>query len=343
MKRFKTFGLTVAACALTASLFTGCGQGTPSDASTEPSEEVSSPTLTIGYSDWPGWVAWEVAIQKGFFEKAGVDVKFEWFEYVPSMDAFAAKQLDAVCMTNGDTLVTGATGGKGIMILINDYSDGNDIVVAGPGIDSVADLKGKAIGVELGFVSHLLLNHALMSAGLTEADVTLINVPTDQTPQTLASGDVSAIVAWQPNSGQALKAVAGSKAVYSSADAPGLIYDVLAVSPESLAASPEEWKKVIQVWYETVDFIKDPATRAEAIEIMASRVELPAEEYAPFLDGTYLLTLEEAKVIAASTEEGFGSLLGSTKIVDAFQVENGVYAEPQDLDSYIDMSLLLSL
>ncbi len=60
-------------------------------------------------------------------------------------------------MTNGDTLVTGATGAKGVMYLINDYSNGNDMVIAAPGIGSVKDLKGKKIGVEIGFVSHLLL------------------------------------------------------------------------------------------------------------------------------------------------------------------------------------------
>jgi NitT/TauT family transport system substrate-binding protein len=187
------------------------------------------------------------------------------------------------------------------------------------------------------------LNNGLKSVGLSESDVTMVNVPTDQTPQTLASGEVSAIVAWQPNSGQALQAVAGSKSIYSSADEPGLIYDVLAVSPESLNENREEWVKVLKAWYMAVDFIKDPATRDEAIAIMASRVELAPEEYAPFLEGTYLLSLDEAKAIAASTEEGFGSLTGSTKIVDEFQVANEVYAEPQDLDSYIDMSLLLEL
>ena len=72
--------------------------------------------LKVGYSDWPGWVAWEIAIEKGMFEKAGVDVEFEWFDYVASMDAFAAGQLDAVAMTNGDALVTGATGAKSVMI-----------------------------------------------------------------------------------------------------------------------------------------------------------------------------------------------------------------------------------
>ena len=41
-------------------------------------------TLTIG-CDWPGWVAWEVGIEKGWFEEANVDVVFEWFDYVASM------------------------------------------------------------------------------------------------------------------------------------------------------------------------------------------------------------------------------------------------------------------
>ena len=67
---------------------------------------VAAEPLKIGYSDWPGWVAWEVAIEKDFFEDAGVEVEFEWFDYVASMDAFAAGQLDAVAMTNGCLLYT---------------------------------------------------------------------------------------------------------------------------------------------------------------------------------------------------------------------------------------------
>ena len=190
--------------------------------------------LKVGYSDWPGWVAWEVAIEKEWFKEAGVDVEFEWFDYLASMDAFAAGQLDAVCMTNGDALLTGATGGANVMVLINDFSNGNDMVVAAPGISSVKDLKGKKVGVEVGLVGHLLLLKGLESVGYTEDDVELVNMPTDQAAQTLASGDVDAIVAWQPNSGQALKAVSGSKAIFTSADRPGLIYDTLAVSPNSL-------------------------------------------------------------------------------------------------------------
>lgn len=298
--------------------------------------------LKIGYSDWPGWVAWEIAIEKEMFTKAGVEVQFEWFDYVASMDAFAAGQLDAVTMTNGDALVTGATGAQNVMILINDYSNGNDMVVAAPGIDSVEELKGKKVGVEIGFVGHLLLLNALKDAGMSETDVELVNVPTNETPQVLASGDVDAIVAWQPNSGQALSMVPGAERIYSSADEPGLIYDVLAVSPESLSQNKAEWLKVMKVWYQAVDYLKDPKTRDDAISIMAARVGIPAKEYESFIKGTKILTLEEAKPFMKKAA-GFGSLYGSTKIADVFNVANDVYTEEQDIDLYIDSSLLDAL
>ena len=298
--------------------------------------------LRIGYSDWPGWVAWEVAIEKQWFKEEGVDVQFEWFDYVASMDAFAAGKLDAVGMTNGDALVTGATGAKSVMILMNDYSNGNDMVVAKPGITSIKALKGKKIGVEVGFVSHLMLLNALKDNGMTEADVELINVPTNETPQVLASGDVDAIVAWQPSSGQALKLVPGSTAIYTSANAPGLIYDMYCVTPQSYAARKDDWAKVMKVWYRVVDYIKDPATQPDALRIMASRVGLSPEEYKPFLAGTKILTLAEAKKHFAKGE-GFASVYGSSQISDDFNVANKVYDTPQDVASYIDPSLTLGM
>lgn len=298
----------------------------------------SAEPLKIGYSDWPGWVAWEVALEKGWFKEEGIEVQFEWFDYVASMDAFAAGQLDGVGMTNGDTLVTGATGAKSVMILINDYSNGNDMVIGKPGIESVKDLKGKKVGVEVGFVSHLMLLDALKANGMSESDVELVNVPTNETPQVLASGEVDAIVAWQPSSGTALKLVPGSKALYTSADQPGLIYDVYAASPESLANRRGDWEKVIKVWYRVVDYLNDPATREDAIRIMAARVGLSPSEYKTFIDGTRILTLEEAKQHFRKGD-GFSSLYGSSRISDDFNVANQVYGEPQDVDSYIDPSL----
>jgi NitT/TauT family transport system substrate-binding protein len=258
------------------------------------------------------------------------------------MDAFAAGKLDAVGMTNGDTLVTGATGAKGVMFLLNDYSNGNDMIIAKPGIKSVKELKGKKIGVEVGFVSHLLLLNALKDNGLAEDDVELVNVPTNETPQVLASGEVDAIVAWQPSSGQALSLVPGSTAIYTSADEPGLIYDLYVVSPESLSQRRDDWMKVLKVWYRAVDYLYDPATHEDAVKIMAARVGLKADEYKTFIKGTKILTLAEAKKYMAKGE-GFKSVYGSSKISDDFNVANKVYDKAQDVDAYIDPSLMNSL
>ena len=296
--------------------------------------------LKIGYSDWPGWVAWQIGIDKNWFEEEGVEVEFKWMDYVASMNAYVGGSLDAVSMTNGDALVTGGTGKPSVGIIINDFSNGNDMIVAQPGIESLEELKGKNIGLEEGFVLHLLLLKGAELAGIDPSEFEIVNVPTNETPQVLASGDVAAIGAWQPSSGQALKAVPGSAPVLTSADAPGIIYDGLYVDPESLETDREKWAKVVKVWYRIVDFIKDEDNIDEALEILAGRVEISTEEYEPFLEGTYILSLEEALKVW-EVGESLDSVYGSSVISDQFNVSQGVYEEALDTAKYLDSSLTL--
>lgn len=299
---------------------------------------VRAEPLKIAYNDWPGWVPWEIAIKKGWFKEAGVEVDFQWIDYVKSMETYSTGALDGVHMTNGDALVTGATGKPAVAILINDYSNGNDMFIAAPGIESVKDMKGKKVGVEQGFVSHLLVLKALEANGMTEADVEIVNTPNGETPQVLKSGGVSAIAAWQPSSGQALKLVDGSKTLFTSADAPGIIYDILYVAPESLEKRRDDWKKVVKVWYRIVEFLKNEDNLDEALEIMAARVNLTPDEYEPLLKGTYILTIEEA-LERWKEGEGLDSVYGSSKVVDAFNVKYEVYEKPEPIAKYFDSSL----
>jgi NitT/TauT family transport system substrate-binding protein len=340
---------------LLASALSACSKSTPPPPPAQEKAEASAkavvsappaavptptgPTLKIAYSDWPGWVAWEVAIQKGWFKEAGVNVEFKWFDYVPSMDAFTANKVDAVAVTNGDALVTGNGGGKSVCIVANDYSDGNDMIVAKPGIKSMADLKGKKIGVEVGFVDHLLLLNALKANKMTEKDVKIVNVKTDDTPNALKSGTVDAIAAWQPNSGAALKELPGSTPVYTSADVKGLIYDHLCVSPRSLAENRAEWLKVVKVWFRVADFVADPANLDEAAKIMSARVGLTPDVYKGLMKGTHLLNAAE-NLKHYAKGEGFESIYGSSKIVDDFNVKNGVYKTPLKVEEYFDASLV---
>jgi len=295
--------------------------------------------LKVGYSDWPGYVAWQIAIDKGWLKQAGLDVDFEWFDYSASLDAFSAGKLDGVLLVNSDALVTGAAGGKSVMIMLTDYSSGNDMIVAKPGIKSIAQLKGKKVAVEEGLVEHLLLLYGLKKAGMTPADVTIVNAKTNEMPQVLASGDVAAIGAWQPVSGQAMKAVPGSRPVLTSAAAPGLIYDALAVTPASAKTHRAEWLKMVKIWDRVVHYINDPKTQPDALRIMSARDGLTPEAYLPLLKGTHLLDLA-ANRKAYVKGPGLDSIYGSNSNADAFNVTYKVYKDHQNVDSYLDPSFV---
>lgn len=295
--------------------------------------------LKVGYSDWPGWVAWQVAIDKNWFKEAGLNVKFEWFDYSASMDAYAAGKLDGVFVTNTDTLVMGATGAKSTLVLATDYSSGNDMLIAKPGIHSLAELKGKKIAVEVGLVDHLLLSNALKKAGMKPSDVVLVNAKTNDLPQVFTAKDIAAIGVWQPSAGQALKAVPGSKAIVTSADAPGLIYDALAVKPASLKARRADWAKLVKLWDRVVAYINDPKTQPDAVKIMAARSGVTPAEYLPLLKGTHLLTLADNKK-TFTKGPGLDSLYGSSEFANKFNLENKVYPASQAVAGYLDGSLL---
>ncbi|HEX4354477.1 MAG TPA: ABC transporter substrate-binding protein, partial [Polyangiales bacterium] len=243
-------------------------------------------------------------------------------------------KVDAVTVTNGDGLVTGANGAKSKFILLTDYSNGNDQIIGKPGIKSLKDLKGQKVGLELTLVEHLLLLQGLQRSGMKQSDVELVNFPTNETPQALASGQISAIGAWYPVAGQALKSVVGSKALFTSADVPGLIYDTLAVNPTSLAQRKDDWAKVVKVWYRICDYVRDPKTQADAVKIMAGKVGVKPEEYAAAIPGTHFTSLAESKQHFKKGET-FTSLYGSTKVANDFNMSNKVYKTSQSPEEYI--------
>lgn len=294
----------------------------------------SAAPIKIAYSDWPGWTVLEVAKQKGWFKDAGLDVELDWFDYSPSIDAFSAGKVDAVTIVAGDALVSGASGAKSKFVCLTDYSEGSDMIVGGPDVNSIKDLKGKKVGVELTLVEHELLLQALKVNGMSQADVTLVGTATDKTPQALQSGQVSAVGAWYPISGQALKTVPGSKKLFTSAEAKGLIFDVIAVNPTSYAAHKEDWAKIAAIFYKCVDYLKNPKTMDDAVKIMAAKVGADPVDYAKNIPGTHFLTIAEAKQALKKSHDML-SIYGSMELSDKFYLDNKVYKDSQKPSDYI--------
>jgi NitT/TauT family transport system substrate-binding protein len=303
----------------------------------------SAAGLTLGYSDWPGYTVFEIAVQKGWFKDAGVDIDLKWFDYGPSIDAFSAGKIDADCIVASDAMCTGASGTASKFITLIDYSDGSDMIIGKPGIDSIKDLKGQKVGIELTLVEHMLLMEAFKQNGMTASDVTLVGTPTNNTPQVLASGSVAAVGAWYPISYQAIQQTPGSKHIFTSADAKGLIYDVIAVSPASLAAHHDDWAKVAAIYYKCVAYLMDPATRDDAIKIMAAKVGQDPAVYAKYVPGTHFETEAEAK----SNYKGDAGMATPirTSMIESNRVllEIGAYKNTQNADDYLYPDIVLGL
>ncbi len=139
-----------------------------------------------------------------------------------------------------------------------------------------------------------------------------------------------------------MKFVVYREIIYTSKDKPGLIYDTLTVNMTHLSANKEEWKKIIQVWDKTVKYINDPATHADAVKIMSTRVGVDPAQYEQFIGGTHLLDLAANKQVFKKGI-GFDSIYGSSYHVNKFNVANGIYKTEMDVDGSIYPTLVEEL
>jgi len=111
------------------------------------------------------------------------------------------------------------------------------------------------------------------------------------------------------------------------------------VSPKSLAERRADWLKVVKVWDRVAKFVNDAKNVDEAAKIMSARVGLTPDVYKGLMKGTHLLNAAE-NIKHYAKGEGFESIYGSSKIVDDFNVKNGVYKAPLKVEEYFDGSLV---
>lgn len=324
----------VAALALAAA---GCGGDDDSDASaaSTAAEAAAGPTITIGYSAWPGWFPLKVAEEQGFFAKEGVDVKLRYFtDYIASIDAFTAGQIDGNTQTLNDTMAGVASGQKATIVVNTDFSAGNDAIIVDESINSIEQLKGKTVAAEAGVVDHYLLLQGLESVGMTESDIDFRGAPTDAAAAGFAGGQFDAVGVFAPFTTEALKRE-GSKVLFDSADFPGSISDHIVLSSDLVAQRPEDVQKIVDAWYATLDWIE--ANPDEAIAIMAEQAGVTPADYETYDAGTKILSAADA---AAAFEDSSAetSLPNTAKKINPFMVSSGLTREEADLTGLFDPS-----
>ncbi len=245
-----------------------------------------TPEITLGLSNWPGWVAWYVAQHNGYFKEYHANFKLVWFtSYETSVEALSAGRIDANCEALIDALAPIERGVPIKIVLTTDNSAGNDALMVNNSIKNFAGLKGKEIGVRMDSIEQYLDEYALKKNGLSPNSVKFVNMSTSDAAAALMAGRIPAAGVWNPWIQRIENRKAGH-VLFSSASAPGVIPDTVAVQEKILKEYPNQFTKLAKVWFKTVQFIdKHPK---EAAAIMAPHVDLNAAEYEQSLSGTKL-------------------------------------------------------
>ena len=160
------------------------------------------------------------------------------------------------------------------VLFIDDFSNGNDMILARGGARLEDIAKKKVVLIEK-TVSHYLLERAMALHGMESQipALSLINTTdVDIAAVFLNDPSIGAAVTWKPMAGQ-IEARGQARRIFDSSQIPGEIIDVLAMRSEVLHRPDESGdrfaKAVTGAWYEAMSRMASDSAREEVLQKMA--------------------------------------------------------------------------
>ena len=222
--------------------------------------------LRIFHFTWVGFGPLFVAQDKGFFAKEGIEVSLiRNDDHTAAFAGLADGQVDAVAGGLQDVVIFSEPGEEPLQcVLANDDTRGADGIVANKDIRSIADLKGRTVAVPVGSTSQFYLNALLKEAGLSEADLEIVDLQGDQGGEAFMLKEVDAAVTFEPWLSEAKNAVHGHLLTDTS-ERPGLLVDCVVTTPAILRDRREDFRAFGRAWGAAVDYVGAHPDEANAI------------------------------------------------------------------------------
>ncbi|MBS1189360.1 MAG: transporter substrate-binding protein [Rhodocyclaceae bacterium] len=263
---------------------------------------VGRESLVVGKPDLLHSLPVILAEEQGFFRDEGLDVTFRTF---PSGKMALAAMFDGeveVAAVAEVPLVLASFRRRDFVIVatfMGSYWESKVVARADRGIRTVADLRGRRIGVPVGTSAHVILDTLLADHGLSPRDVVEVPLSPTEIVGRLMNGQVDAIAAFEPQPAQAMMALDKSRQTVIRTDRVWTSFNY--VTPRDLPQRrPEALARLLRATDRAIAWGRDH--RQETIAIMMRRLALdgPMSEtvlkdfrYALSLDQTLLLSLED--------------------------------------------------
>lgn len=277
----------ILAATLSTLSLTGCDSS-----SSDPAQNAGTPTATgeplpvfsLAWSEYPSWSVFGVAESNGLIDgnkgslgemerKWNVDIELKQLDYDPCLQAYGASTVDAVCMTNMDSLAPSISR-PSVAILPTSTSVGADACIV-VGIDSIEALKGKeTFGLERS-VSQYCFERVLELNNQKPADFTFKNMDPGAaaTAMQVSDANINSIIVWNPFVMETLRKRPDSKVLFDSAAIPEEIIDMVVVSKDSLAKKGGKnfAYAIIDTYYEINKLMADSKTSDQTLTAIGSK------------------------------------------------------------------------
>jgi NitT/TauT family transport system substrate-binding protein len=342
----RSFGFGRPVVALSAALaLAGCSVGgsaapSSSSSSSSPSASGGTTSLTVGLGYIPSvqFAPFYLAQQKGYYRDAGLDVTFQ-NKIDPDLVTLVGQGTVDVGLADGTSVIPAASNGIPIVYVATVYRAFPSIVFAkaSSGIKTAADLKGRKIGIPGRYGSSWIMLQALLkSAGLTTADVQIVDYPDFGQGAAVQQGAVDAATGFVNNEPVQLEA-SGVKTVVLHVDdvvplpGPGLISGT-----KLLQAKRDALAGVISA---TLRAMKEIAVNPDAGLDAAITAVPELAQNRPLQEAILKATI--AAWTGGGTPDDIGKIdkAGWTKSVE-FMTGLGLVANPVTVDQLVDDSLL---
>lgn len=248
--------------------------------------------VRMALNPWIGYGPWYIAEEKGFFTENGIS-SVELISFAQDRDraaALASGRIDVASIAAHSVFILSELDVPLQIVGLLDRSVGADAIISDQA-ESFGDLRGLTVAYEEGSSGDILLHDALRAYDMTLGDISTVPMPPAQAGASIMAGRVQAAVTYEPYQSASMAENSNVRIIYSGADNPGLISDVLAVTDEALAANPDLYIALMKAWGQAVDYYRD--NTAEGREIIARGVGADPETLDSAFDGLAFYSLEE--------------------------------------------------